>query len=214
MDKQFWLDKWHKGEIGFHEGQPNSLLEQHWSTLGVAAGSAVLVPLCGKAQDLRWLAEQGLRVIGIELAQTAIEAFFAEQGWVPERDEQGPYQRYRAGGVELYCGDIFDLPALALDEVGVVYDRAALIAFPPELRRSYAAMLQEALPELKQLFLITLEYPQAEMSGPPFSVAEDEIRTLYGAQFGIEQLAHAEPERRFRQTTLSYLTESAWWLKK
>jgi len=185
MDSQFWLGKWRRNEIGFHLDQPNPYLQRYWRDMRVPAGGTVLVPLCGKSVDMAWLAEQGFAVVGIELSRIAVEAFFQEQGLVPDQEAAGPFRRYRAGRIEIFCGDIFQLPALALDHIVGVYDRAALIALPPPQRQRYAAMLCEHLPPSLRMLLIALEYPQAEHAGPPFSVPEREIRRLYSNSFRI-----------------------------
>jgi thiopurine S-methyltransferase len=36
--------------------------------------------------------------------------------------------------------------------------------------------------------LLTLDYPQAEMDGPPFSVPDAEVRVLYEARWEIDTL--------------------------
>lgn len=217
MQHDFWHEKWRKREIGFHEGRPNALLERYWAGLGVPAGGRVLVPLCGKAVDLFWLAAQGHRVTGIELSEQAVREFFAEQGLEPEEDLLGPYRRLRAAGIELLCGDFFRLPELALDDVAAVYDRAALIALPPPLRERYARTLQEALPQRLSMLLITYVYPQEEMDGPPFAVTAAEVERLYGSAFALDCLEsrdalQATPGLAARG--LSSLQECAWALRR
>jgi thiopurine S-methyltransferase len=66
-----------------------------------------------------------------------------------------------------------------------VFDRAALIALPPDLRQRYVAELYAALPSNCQGLLITLEYPQQDRDGPPFSVHEDEVRARYSEHWDV-----------------------------
>jgi len=75
VEKQ-WLERWEVGRTGWHEAEGNSKLKEHWR----ATGRRVLVPMCGKSADMKWLADQGNQVFGVELSHLAIEAFFAEQG--------------------------------------------------------------------------------------------------------------------------------------
>lgn len=75
MDHEFWHARWSSNEIGFHLPQVNPHLLEFWPTLGLPAGSRVLVPLCGKTLDMAWLMAQGHRVLGVELSRTAVEAF-------------------------------------------------------------------------------------------------------------------------------------------
>jgi thiopurine S-methyltransferase len=175
MDAKFWRERWDEGRIGFHEGKPNALLQRHVAALG--AGRRVLVPLCGKSDDLAYLAAAGHAVVGVELVEDAARAFFAEHGLAPEASRAGDLTRLRAGAVEILAGDLF---AARRDDVGAVdalYDRAALIAFPPEMRPRYVAHLRTLLaaPAVRGL-LVSLEYPHGALEGPPFSVDDAEVR--------------------------------------
>jgi thiopurine S-methyltransferase len=188
MEPDFWLQRWHDNQIGFHQQRPTPLLVEHWPTLGVAPGARVFVPLAGKSLDLLWFATQGHRVLGVELSQLAVEAFFAEHGLAPEVGESRYGRHYRSGPIELICGDAFALDEAALADCAAVLDRAALIALPTDLRRRYAHELYARLPVGCRGLLITLEYPQREKAGPPFSVAEDEVRALYARDWTVERL--------------------------
>ena len=186
-----WLERWRDGRLGFHEGRPNDLLVHHAARL--AGRRRVLVPLCGKAEDLAFLAAHGHDVIGVELAEVAVRAFFAEHALVPSIEPRGPFVAHAAtppgdraagpeagpGSIELLVGDFFALTPELLGPVDALYDRAALIALPAELRPRYVALLRDLVPAGAPALVITLEYDQREISGPPFAVPESELRTLY-----------------------------------
>ena len=186
MQPDFWHQRWQDNRIGFHQDTPTPLLQKHWPALGVPAGAKVFVPLAGKSLDMLWLAEQGHRVLGVELSQLAVERFFDEHGLHPDIATTRYGTHYRAGNLELICGDAFGLDEAILADCAAVFDRAALIALPPELRRHYVRELHARLPAGCRGLLITLEYPQDERAGPPFSVPEDEVRALYGGDWDIE----------------------------
>lgn len=172
-----WLSRWREGRTAFHEGKPNAMLEQHRGRL--AGAKRVLVPLCGRAEDLAYLAAHGHEVVGVELAEQAVREFFERHALVPEVAPQGALTAYRAGAITILAGDMF---AVTPDDVGPVdglYDRAALIALPPELRPRYVQALRALLPVGAPGLVITLEYPEGAASGPPFSVLESELRALY-----------------------------------
>jgi thiopurine S-methyltransferase len=188
MQPEFWHQRWREGRIGFHQDRPTPLLLAHWPSLGVAPGAKVFVPLAGKSLDLAWFASQGYRVLGVELSHLAIEQFFAEHGLAPGLRTSRYGTHYEAGGIELIHGDAFGLDADALAGCDAVYDRAALIALPPELRRRYVRELHAQLPAGCRGLLVTLEYPQEEKHGPPFSVPEAEVRMLYGRDWDVELL--------------------------
>ena len=192
MDAEFWLQRWNEGRTGFHRGEVMPLLEKHWPSLGVPSGGKVFVPLAGKSLDMHWLAAQGHPVLGAELSPRAVQAFFAEAGLQPaiERDAEGVH--HRAGSIDLVQGDVFDLSDATLAGIDAVYDRAALIALPPELRRRYVGEVYGRLPTGCRGLLITLEYPQAQKDGPPFSVEEAEVRGLFTPRWRVELLQRRE----------------------
>jgi thiopurine S-methyltransferase len=179
MDADFWLTRWRDGRTFFHRPEVLPLLKQYWPALALPSGSRVLVPLCGKSLDMIWLAEQGLRVLGVELSQVGVEQFFAENGLHPEIHESAMGSHYCAGNIEIICGDIFKLDALTLSGCTGIYDRAALIALPPEMRAKYVWHVYGQLADRYQGILITLDYAQERMGGPPFSVPDSEVQALY-----------------------------------
>jgi thiopurine S-methyltransferase len=183
MEHQFWRDRWAEGKIGFHEGQPNRMLVRYVAHLG--GRRRVLVPLCGKAVDLAFLADLGHTVIGVELVEQAAQEFFAGASPVITRHAQ--HVEYAAGGVSIFVGDFFAADAALLGPLDALYDRAALIALPPELRPRYAQHVRALVASGSPALIITLEYPQHQMSGPPFSVEETEVRALHAGS-EIEQV--------------------------
>nr|WP_314876081.1 thiopurine S-methyltransferase [uncultured Pseudomonas sp.] len=214
MQAAFWHKKWADNQIGFHQSQVNPYLQAHWPTLQLAPGSRVLVPLCGKSLDVLWLAGQGHQVRGIELSAEAIQAFFAGNGLQPEVSRHGRFEVWRSGEIELWCGDIFDLQAADLADCVGLYDRAALIALPQEMRSSYLHLLGDGLPTGAKGLLVTLEYDQARIDGPPFSVAEDEVREGFAGwqidALEAQQIITESP--KFTQAGVSSLLERAYHL--
>jgi thiopurine S-methyltransferase len=191
-----WLARWRDGRTAFHEGQPNDLLVRHAARL--AGCRRVLVPLCGKSEDLAFLAARGHDVVGVELAEQAVQAFFAEHALVPSIARRGPFVAYEVGpgavpadpgaaatapptasAIALLAGDFFALTPELLGPIDALYDRAALIALPAELRPRYVALLRALVPAGALALVITLEFDQAMAAGPPFAVLEPELRALY-----------------------------------
>lgn len=217
MHEEFWQARWTRNEIGFHLREVNPYLQAHWANLQLPAGSEVLVPLCGKSLDMPWLAAQGCRVLGVELAAKAVGDFFAEQGLHATVSSDGGLQRHEAEGIALLQGDFFALtPAQAAGCSGY-YDRAALIALPPEMRRRYVAHLQTLLPSGCRGLLVTLDYPQEQMDGPPFAVSDAEVHALYGEGWQIELLGEYEVRDknwRFVERGLSRLHERVYRLTR
>ena len=215
MEPKFWQERWARNQIGFHLPEVNPYLQRHWP--GLAEGAKVLVPLCGKSVDLMWLASQGLRVLGVELSEQAVEAFFSEQNLTPRTTERGVFKVYQAGLIEIWCGDFFALGADALGDCVALYDRAALIALPPLMRARYAEHLNNLLPSGCLGLLITLDYDQALKAGPPFAVPDEEVRVLLGARWGLEVLEEQDilgQSWKFVQDGVTRLEERVYQLIK
>lgn len=214
MQESFWLQRWHANQIGFHARQVNGLLQRHWAAVAGTSEAPVLVPLCGKSLDIAWLAARGHRVVGVELAEVAVAAFFAEQGVQPTITSEGAFKVYRHGGVELFCGDFFALEAQHLPACTLFYDRAALIALPAELRERYVRHLQQVLLPGSSGLLVTLDYDQTLMDGPPFSVPDAEVRGWSGKIWESELLESQNAlEDRFRARGLSRMDERVYRLR-
>jgi thiopurine S-methyltransferase len=190
----FWHDKWQSGKIGFHRSDYHGSLVKYWPSLDLPKASGVLVPLCGKSSDMIWLAEQGHDVIGVELSAIAAKDFFAENNIPCETSTSGKFQKYHGGNITILVGDFFDLGQADIPNVTPVYDRAALIALPPEMRTRYTKHLKSILSVNTKILLITLSYNQAEMNGPPFSVPADEVTDAFEAWCEIILLETSPPE--------------------
>ncbi|TDX32361.1 thiopurine S-methyltransferase [Modicisalibacter xianhensis] len=193
---QEWLQRWREGRIGFHRSETHPALRKYWKTLGVPVGAKVLVPLCGKSLDMRWLAEQGYPVLGIELAPEAIEQFLAEGEGEVSRYHQGYFGVYRQANVELWCGDFFHVHVEQAKEFQAFYDRAALIALPPATRQRYAFHLAQLLPPGARGLLVSLTHPGGPDAGPPFSVGEEEVHQLLAPNFELALLETCPPDDR------------------
>ncbi len=216
MHTDFWLERWQAGQIGFHQDSIHPYLIRHFSTLNVPDGACVFVPLSGKSMDMHWLMRQGYSVIGVEISQQAVEEFFAENRIIADIRQTDDFTIYEAAGIQLYCGDFFSLDASLLGRCQAVYDRASLIALPVEMRMDYVRQMRNLFPNGLETLLITLDYRQAEMSGPPFSVGLEEVNRLYRSSYEINLLERTdiiELETHFQQKGVSAMYEAAYRLQ-
>lgn len=173
MDAAFWHERWAKREIGFHRSRVHPMLARHWSSLAGPERLPVLVPLCGKSLDLQWLADRGHPVVGVELSEEAVSEFFQDQNLHPKPVRIGGLDGWSAGSITVAVGDFFRFePDAAFP---LIYDRAAMVALPAQRRNAYRERLAELLADEGRGLLVTLEYPQAALSGPPFSVETAEL---------------------------------------
>jgi thiopurine S-methyltransferase len=212
VEASFWHQRWENDKIGFHLGQVNPYLVHYWSDLGLHAGSRIFVPLCGKSLDMLWLAEQGHDVIGVEISPIAVRAFFEENRLKPTVNQQGAFEIWSVDQITILLGDYFELQPAQLGEVEAVYDRASLVALPQEMRPDYVEHLNALCNAVPRL-LITLDYDQSRMGGPPFAVSNEEVQELYQDRSSLVLLESSDilaDNVRFREQGLDRLIESVW----
>lgn len=217
MDAKFWQERWATNQIGFHQVEVNPYLQQYWSTLAVAGGSKVFVPLCGKSLDMMWLAGRGHRVMGVEVSEQAVKTFFSEQALTPQVDQRGAFKVYQAGLIEVWCGDFFALDAGAVADCKALYDRAALIALPQQMRPQYTEHLDSLLARGCEGLLIAVDYDQAQRAGPPFSVPDEEVQSLLGPHWNVvtlQELDILSQSRKFMADGVTRLEERVYRLTK
>ena len=191
MDPSFWHQRWEKNEIAFHESKANPVLVKHFNELSLAKSSRIFVPLCGKTLDISWLLSNGSRVAGAELSQIAIEQLFMELGLQPEISTVDKVDQWSANGLDIFVGDIFAMSRKMLGPVDAIYDRAALVAFPEGMRNRYTTHLTEMTHKAPQL-LISYDYDQSVMQGPPFSVPNEEVQRHYAAHYELTLIVSSD----------------------
>ncbi|MBT8110990.1 MAG: thiopurine S-methyltransferase [Gammaproteobacteria bacterium] len=204
MDEQ-WLERWREGRIGWHEPEGNTSLQKHW----VVSGKRVLVPLCGKTRDLIWLEHQGHEVVGVELSELAVQAFFAENE-IAYSIVAGPQTAYVADNrsITIYCGDYFDFSAGPFD---AYYDRGALVAIPPNLRGRYVGHTRSLLREDADKLIICLEYDASIATGPPFPVPAEEVLSYWPDLQRVDAYDDIENgPPKFREAGLEEMIEVVW----
>jgi thiopurine S-methyltransferase len=217
MEPNFWLERWQKHEIGFHQASVQPALQKFWPRLAVAKGATVFVPLCGKTLDMAWLADGGYRVVGAELSELAIDEFFAERGVTPDVKTVDAFKVKTEGAIELWCGDFFALDPAQLPVLDALYDRAAFVAMPPAMQPAYAKKLGELLPASAPGLLLGLDYNTAEMSGPPFAIPQAHVHELLSADFDIELLDARDgiaKSEHLAKRGLTRLEEASYLLKR
>ena len=206
MDED-WFARWREGRTGWHEAEGNACLKALWPATD---DRRVLVPLCGKTQDLVLLAARGADVTGVELSPLAARAFFAENGLRYSVGRLGGLRCYRADDrpVTICIGDYFAFGGVTFD---ALYDRGALVALPGRVRPRYAAHTDALLAADAGRLVITLEYDQQRADGPPYSVAADEVRTYWpGLRRVCERNDIDNAPPKFREAGLATFTEVAW----
>jgi thiopurine S-methyltransferase len=214
MEPGFWQQRWATGQVGWHREEVNEAVSANLDRLTSGRRSRILVPLCGKSRDLVYFARAGHDVVGIELVEQAVHEFFAEHDAKPTVVRGPRATRYRARSLTILQADFFDVTRDDVGEVDCAYDRAALIALPPEDRGRYVSHLLELLPSGAPILLVTLDYDDSATSGPPFAVSDEEVHERFGPSCAVERLAHGATRDVSERLRDAGARESTWLLTR
>ena len=187
MKGDFWLKRWQDNQIAFNLAKPHPSLCHYMEQL-IGTHKNVLVPLCGKAHCLHWLQQHQQTVTGIELVQCAVEQFFAEADYTAYiiQQQSGSLTGYHYQNLSVYQGDYFAYSSTT--PFNALYDRAAYIAFPDDMRVAYIEKTYKLLADGATGMLITLEY-DSEGNGPPFSLSVEETIAEWQPLFAVEHIS-------------------------
>ncbi len=213
MHHDQWLARWKQNQIGFHEPTVNPHLRRYLPDFNLNPGDTIFMPLCGKARDIDWIAQQGFQVVGIELSEIAIESFFSEHNLPYQQFESERFTLRKSGNISLIQGDYFDLQREDLSACKMIYDRASLIAIDEANRSRYCAHMLSIVPQATDQLLITLDYDQAQMKGPPYAVSTPEVSRHYASEYSIDALEQNDvlDERpRWREQGLTSLCQTVY----
>lgn len=200
-----WIKRWQEGKTGWHRTQVNTRLMRHLPQMGISAGT-VFVPLCGKSVDMLYLAQQGYRVIGVELSEIAIRAFFTENNLTFRQENNAFISEH----IVIYHKSFFDLTASELGEISWIYDRASLVALDNPTRTKYAQHLR-TISNNAPLLLLTLNYADKK-AGPPFAVDEAEVRKLFtGRDVNLlERVDDIANEPKFQEAGATWIHKESY----
>jgi thiopurine S-methyltransferase len=216
MKDKFWHKQWQDTSPGFHQKKINPYLKKFSQELwGSLKHKKIFVPLCGKSSDMVWLLSKGVEVFGCELSEVACRDFFLENKIQFKKEKQEDFILFSGQSIHIFCGDFFKLSQQELEKLDGIYDRAALIALPEGMRKSYVAKVCDLNPE--NILLISPEYAGGGDGYPPFSVSEKEVLDLYSANFKVEKKADRagfKVPKRLAEAGASDAREKVYFLKR
>lgn len=214
-----WQEKWVDHQIGFHKEQGHELLKKHLDTfLKGKSGLRVFFPLCGKAVEMKWFADRGHSVVGVEISELAIREFFTEQNlsYSEEPIMEIPGAKVfksSSGNISLYCCNLFDLPRTNIGKFDRIWDRGALVAINPCDRQRYADIMLSLVRKGFQYFLCVASYDPTKHSGPPFYVPDAEVKRLFGSVCNSQCLEKVDIfEERYKRWGIDCLVEKLYLL--
>lgn len=212
-----WINRWEEGKIAWHKNTINSRLIEFIEYLNLKKNDIVFVPLCGKSLDILYLSAQGYKVIGVEISEIAVKAFFIENNINFSIEKQENFLKYSSENITIFVGNYFSLKSTHVVNVVAVYDRASLIALNAQKREKYVKHLYTIIPNFVRILLLTLDYPQEQMKGPPYSVNKEEVKRLYGKYSKVCQLQcfnDIKNEDKFLKAGVKFINKTAYCLQK
>lgn len=192
MELSYWISRWNKGKTGFHMENGYPGLVQNWNKLNLPPNPVVLVPLAGKSRDILWLSRHSQTVIAVEISERAIHQFFEENNLTPTLQSAAGFDIYTASNITFWHGDFLKLPKRKLPPADLIFDKAAIVALPPQKRIAYAKKILSLSTEQTLVLMHLLNYPEGQMTGPPFSVTKEEVEKLFDSRFRITELERNE----------------------
>uniref|UniRef100_A0A3Q3B7P3 thiopurine S-methyltransferase n=1 Tax=Kryptolebias marmoratus TaxID=37003 RepID=A0A3Q3B7P3_KRYMA len=180
-----WENRWQENQIGFHQPTVHTMLKTHLEkVLSGRTGVRFFFPLCGKAVDMKWLADLGHIVVGVEISEKAIRQFFEENNmtFVEEPVSSIPGAKLFKNlekNISLYKCDLFSFSSSVGGQFGAIWDRGSLVAINPKDRKRYAALIMSLMGSDCSYLLDTLLYNPELYKGPPFFVPDVEVHNLF-----------------------------------
>lgn len=214
MNLSEWEQRWQEDRIGFHQPQVHKMLESHIDkVLNGRSGVRFFFPLCGKAVDMKWLADMGHSVVGVEISEKGIRQFFEENNMtyseepVPAIPGAKVFKNSEKN-ISLYQCDMYSFSSSIEGQFGAIWDRGSLVAINPQDRDKYAALVISLMAKDCRYLLDTLLYNPELYPGPPFLVPDEQVHSLFGGSCDIETLQSVDAlTDRQRGWGLDYLTE-------
>ncbi|XP_007461320.1 PREDICTED: thiopurine S-methyltransferase [Lipotes vexillifer] len=212
-----WQEKWVNHSIAFHQERGHQLLKKHLDTfLKGEKELRVFFPLCGKAVEMKWFADRGHSVVGVEISELGIREFFTEQNlsYSEEQIMEIPGAKVfksSSGNISLYCCSLFDLPRANIGKFDRIWDRGALVAINPGDRKRYADIMLSLTRTGFQYLLSVFSYDPTKYAGLPFYVPDAEIKTLFGSVCNIHCLEKVDAfEERHKSWGIDYIIEKLY----
>ncbi|XP_037548775.1 probable thiopurine S-methyltransferase [Nematolebias whitei] len=210
-----WENRWQENRIGFHQPALHTMLKTHLDkVLSGRTGVRFFFPLCGKAVDMKWLADLGHTVVGVEISEKAVRQFFEENNMtfteelVPSIPGAKLFKNLEKN-ISLYQCDLFSFSSSVGGQFGAIWDRGSLVAINPKDRERYAALIMSLMASDCRYLLDTLLYNPEFYKGPPFFVPDEQVQDLFGSSCDLELLQSTDAlTDRTRTWGLASLTEN------
>ena len=160
---------------------------------------SAFVPLAGNSPAVRFLYDKGHPVTAVEYVPEALGTLRAEQFPGINFDIQELKssaaaiigKEYSAQRLSLLEQDIFLFRAEM--QFDLIYDRGALVAFPPEEHPRYAKLISDSLSSRGAIFIRCSNFADSpSYNGPPYPVGTDRIKSLFPELVVVEECSETK----------------------
>lgn len=188
-DKEYWDERWRKGETGWDLGEVSPPLKRIFDQLENKAID-ILIPGAGNAYEAEYLYEQGFKRTNIvEISPNAIDSFQERYPSFPKSN--------------IHNSDFFELTG----NYDLIVEQTFFCALDPELRPQYVQKMHELL-KVKSGKLVGLlfDFPLAE--GPPYGGSIAHYCELFEPLFEIqlmETARHSIKPRAGRELFITFV---------
>ncbi|XP_019849402.1 PREDICTED: probable thiopurine S-methyltransferase isoform X2 [Amphimedon queenslandica] len=183
-DSSYWNIRWTGGTTIWHKWEVDELLKKHYHFLQTGNNqSSIFVPLCGKSIDMKWLADKGHAVVGIDIVELAAQQFFTESNIPFKKLYESTDDMMK---IKFIVGDLFKCSVERIGSFDAIWDCNSIIAINPDDTKRYAKLLDSLLKSSGRILLSTYEFE--DLSGrdqPPHNLPPDAVKGLFGEKYSI-----------------------------
>jgi len=164
----FWEGRWSDGHTPWDHGHPAPPFQEFVEQFG-APGGNVILPGAGSGHDVRFFAELGAHVVGMDISPSSVD--------VAHRLNSHPRAKYRVG-------NILDPDIRWHGHFDWVIEHTCLCALEPEHWKAYMKGVRNLLKKNGYYLGLLYRNPVYE-EGPPFGIDEKGIEELFGKHFDL-----------------------------
>ena len=133
------------------------------------------------------------KVHGVEIVEKAIIEFKEENTAYWTHSTVSEFEKFSSSEIDLYLGDFHRFSKLDMNYESI-FDRASMIALPPEMRKVHAKELSTLTKKSGNILLITLEYPQEKVAALHFLFQKMRWKIFLNMNFTLRKLPTNQPK--------------------
>jgi len=195
-----WIKCWDDTDTTWVLDHVHPCLPRHSKKLlgNDTTGNKILIPLCGDTLALKWLADLGNIVIGIEISEKAIQSFFKNTDIVYDvepmnSNPDGKIFISEDRTIQIFCCDLYELNPEhepKLRNIDAIWDSASFSAVEPEERMQYGKVLRSFVVSGTTYMLETTDRTPGQ--GPSYFIPKEEIERSFGLRCVAQQIDYLE----------------------